>query len=145
MGEMLKRAAASTLGIGFGLTLAVILVCGGSFVACTGLMAVGRVESERIEREQAETIEISNVRLTTHGYGRASTMRRVNYAADFKNTGTQPLEISGWLKILDEQGIEIGRDRITTTIPAGQTWTTEGYTMDQGSGTPTTLKYTGGW
>lgn len=74
-----------------------------------------------------------------------STMRRVNYAADVKNTGTQPVPINGWLKILDEQGIEIGRDRITTTIPAGQTWTTEGYTMDQGGGTPTTIKYTSGW
>lgn len=145
MGEMLKRAAASTLGIGFGLTLAVILVCGGSFVACTGLMAIGKVESERQEREQVEQIEIVNARLSTQGYGSMSTLRRVNYAAGFKNIGERPLVINGWLKILDEQGIEIGRDHITTTIPAGETWTTEGYTMDQGAGTPTTIKYTAGW
>src|SRR5574343_536547 len=101
------------LGVGFGIVLAIFIVCGGMFTSCAGLVAVGRVEQARQQSETANQIEIENVRLSVDTFGRASSLRKVAYAVDFRNVSDTPAEINCWLKILDANGLEIGRDRAT--------------------------------
>jgi hypothetical protein len=145
IGGTASGVASRIVGTSIGVALGIIAVCMGLMGSCAGLAVIGGVERARHEAAIASSIALEDSQVSIERFGSASKLRKVSYATKIRNTGTAPLEINGWLKVLDERGLELGRDHVATVIPVGEVWQVEGYVMDMGAGEPTTIKYSEGW